>query len=95
MFEKGQDWRQRGGAIDLDRGGDTRDRGRDGRGEEGRGRDTLLDEDEAELKVRTALQNMGEDGIPRAWDEFERIDPGGRGGGVQEEELIEVGVFGV
>lgn len=49
-------------------------------------------EEEAELKVRTALQRMGEgDGISRAWEEFEKMDPGGRRGGVQEEELVEVG----
>lgn len=47
-------------------------------------------EEEAELKVRTALQRMGEDGISRAWEEFENMDPGGRRGGVQEEELVEV-----
>lgn len=50
-----------------------------------------LDEDEAELKVRTALERMGRDGISKAWEEFERMDPGGRLGGVREEELIEVG----
>lgn len=48
-------------------------------------------EEEAELKVRTALQRMGEDGISRAWEEFERMDPGGKRGGVREEELVEVG----
>lgn len=49
------------------------------------------EEEEAELKVRTALQRMGEDGVARAWEEFERIDPGRRRGGVQEDELVEVG----
>ncbi|CAM9771974.1 unnamed protein product, partial [Ectocarpus sp. 6 AP-2014] len=48
------------------------------------------EEEEAELKVRTALQRMGEDGVARAWEEFERMDPGRRRGGVQEEELVEV-----
>lgn len=48
-------------------------------------------EEEAELKVRTALHRMGEDGISSAWEEFERMDPGGRRGGVREEELVEVG----
>lgn len=47
-------------------------------------------EEEAELKVRTALQRMGENGVSRAWEEFERMDPGGRRGGVREEELVEV-----
>eukprot|EP00752_Nemacystus_decipiens_P007715 g6898.t1 len=48
------------------------------------------EEEEAELKVRTALQRMGEEGISRAWEEFERADPGGKRGGVREEELVEV-----
>ncbi|CAM9630579.1 unnamed protein product, partial [Ectocarpus sp. 4 AP-2014] len=51
------------------------------------------EEEEAELKVRTALQRMGEDGVARAWEEFERMDPRGRRGGVQEEELVEGGVL--
>lgn len=49
------------------------------------------EEEEAELKVRTALRRMGEDGVSRAWEEFEMMDPGGRRGGVLEEELVEVG----
>ena len=62
-----------------------RDRhGRGGSAQDGIG------EDEAELKVRTALQRMGEDGISRAWEEFEAMDPGGRRGWVREEELVEV-----
>lgn len=95
VLEKGRDWKQRGEAIGLDRGGDMRDRGKGGRGEGGRGRDTMLGEDEAELKVRTALENMGPGGVSRAWDEFERVDPGGRRGSVREEQLVEVGGSGV
>ena len=51
-------------------------------------------EEEAELKIRTALQKMGKGGVSRAWEEFERMDPGGRRGGVREEELVEVGLTG-
>lgn len=68
----------------------------DGRGGERRQEDATegLKEDEAELKVRTAIQRMGADGVSRAREEFERMDPGGRRGGVHEEELIEVSTIG-
>lgn len=69
-------------------GGWDRDRRR-GAGDAGEN----FEEDEAELKVRTALQRKGEDGVSRAWEEFERVDPEGMRGGVHEEELVEVGVL--
>lgn len=63
--------------------------GRDGGGGARAGEEEQ-EEEEAELKVRTALRKMGVDGVSRAWEEFERMDPGGRRGGVREEELVEV-----
>ena len=51
----------------------------------------IIEDDEAELKIRTALHRMGEEnGVSRAWREFERMDPGGRRGGVREQDLVEV-----
>lgn len=82
-----RDWRQ----LQLQQhGGQDGGRGRGGEEEEGEERER---EEEAELKVRTALRRMGEDGVSRAWKEFERMDPGGRRGGVQKEELVEVCYF--
>ena len=60
------------------------------RGRGGGSAEDGIGEDEAELKVRTALQRMGDDGISRAWEEFEAMDPGGRRGWVRQEELVEV-----
>lgn len=72
-------------------------RGAGGGAMDGRGGDTLrrgsgdgFQEDEAELKVRTALRRMGKDGVSRAWEEFERMDPGGERRCVREDELVEV-----
>lgn len=87
--ERGGNWKrqqqQQYGAVVGERGAGKSQRAGGGEDEE---------EEEAELKVRTALQRMGEDGISRAWEEFERMDPGGRRGGVREEELVEVGHMG-
>lgn len=55
--------------------------------------DTVKDDDAVELKIRTALQRMGQgsgDGVSRALMEFQRMDPGGRRGEVFEHELVEV-----
>lgn len=50
----------------------------------------VFEEDEAELKVRTALHKMGEDGASRAWEAFERFDPCRNRGAVRQEDLVEV-----
>lgn len=63
------------------------------------GREDIVEEDDnaAELKIRTALQRMGEgngDGVSRALMEFQRMDPGGRRGEVYEHELVKVSISG-
>ena len=94
------DWKQQQQRLlrqqqNLQHFGGTASGEREARGEKAnRGKDEQ-EEEEAELKVRTALRRMGgeDGGVSRAWEEFERMDPGGRRGGVREEELVEVGLF--
>lgn len=78
--------RDSGRVVERGRPSAVAGRGRDSL----RGNDDIFEEDEAELKVCTALRRMGDTGIQRAWDEFGRVDPGGTKGTVREHELVEV-----